>query len=151
LEVRKDYPVPGLWDRGWRLAADLYFRVNQLEDGLAALDMIPKRSERNTLRYFRASAGKAWFHTPRLCRGTGSRLSDSGSRALPWGMIPFIYGLENPVDLESAAFKKASVLTESARETADIERAVDAWDLLITTWPESDLIDVYRESLARSS
>ena len=48
--------------------------------------MIPKRIERNTLGYFRVSAGKAWFHTPRLCRGTGSRLSDSGSRALPWGM-----------------------------------------------------------------
>ncbi len=94
--LRKDYPVPGLWDRGWRLAADLYFRVNQMEEGLAALDMI--------------------------------------------------YGLENPVDLESAAFRKASVLTESARETGDIKRAVDAWDLLITTWPESDLIDAYRES-----
>jgi hypothetical protein len=54
--------------------------------------VIPKRSERNTLGHFRASAGKAWFHTPRLARGTGSRLSDSGSRALPWGMIPFILG-----------------------------------------------------------
>ena len=28
---------------------------------------------------------------PRLCRGTGSRSSDSGSRAEPWGMIPFIF------------------------------------------------------------
>jgi len=38
----------------------------------------------------RMSAGKAWFHTPRLCRGTGSRSSDSRSRALPWSMILFI-------------------------------------------------------------
>ena len=67
--------------------------------------LIPKRIERSELVHFvgivprlsppvrpliRMSAGKAWFHTPRLCRGTGSRLSDSGSRALPWGMIPFI-------------------------------------------------------------
>jgi|GEM_PF-754521 len=62
---------------------------------------IPKRNERSELVHSRMSAGKAWFHTPRLCRGTEqrvrianlrtrSRLSDSGSRALPWGMIPFI-------------------------------------------------------------
>ena len=70
--------------------------------------LIPKRIERSELVHFvgivprlsppvrpliRMSAGKAWFHTPRLCRGTGSRLSDSGSRALPWGMIPFILTL----------------------------------------------------------
>ena len=45
---------------------------------------IPKRNERSELVHSRMSEGKAWFHTPRLCRGTGSRLSDSGSRALPW-------------------------------------------------------------------
>ncbi len=92
--LRKDYPIPGLWDRGWRLAADLYFKANQLEEGLAALEMI--------------------------------------------------YGLEDPVDLESAAFRKASVLTDSAVETGDTKRAVDAWNLLIKTWPESILIDEYR-------
>ena len=54
------------------------------------MKLIPKRNERSELVHFRMSAGKAWFHTPRLCRGTGSRLSDSGSRALPRGMIPFI-------------------------------------------------------------
>ncbi|RKX86541.1 MAG: hypothetical protein DRP70_09990 [Spirochaetes bacterium] len=52
--------------------------------------LIPKRNERSEQVHSRMSAGKAWFHTPRLRRGTGSRLSDSGSRALPWGMIPFI-------------------------------------------------------------
>ncbi|RKX72317.1 MAG: hypothetical protein DRP49_09060, partial [Spirochaetes bacterium] len=41
---------------------------------------IPKRNERSELVHSRMSEGKAWFHTPRLCRGTGSRLSDSGSR-----------------------------------------------------------------------
>ncbi|RKX85678.1 MAG: hypothetical protein DRP70_11350 [Spirochaetes bacterium] len=51
---------------------------------------IPKRNEWSELVHSRMSAGKAWLHTPRLCRGTRSRLSDSGSRALPWGMIPFI-------------------------------------------------------------
>ncbi|MCD6342270.1 MAG: family 20 glycosylhydrolase, partial [Spirochaetaceae bacterium] len=61
---------------------------------------IPKRNERSELVHSRMSEGKAWFHTPRLCRGTGSRLSDSGSRALPWGMIPFIKQMDNHISLK---------------------------------------------------
>ena len=56
---------------------------------LAALWYDPEY-ERSEFVHSRISAGKAWFHTPRLCRGTGSRLSDSGSRALPWDMKPFM-------------------------------------------------------------
>ena len=94
--LTEDYPIPGLWDRAWKLSADLYFRINRLEDGLAALDMI--------------------------------------------------HGLDNSVDLESVALKKASVLTEMATETSEREQAVNAWDVLITGWPESILINEYRQS-----
>lgn len=34
------YPVPALWDRSWRLRAELAFREERIEEGLAALDMI---------------------------------------------------------------------------------------------------------------
>ncbi|MCK5249823.1 MAG: hypothetical protein KAJ98_07655, partial [Spirochaetaceae bacterium] len=56
---------------------------------IGRMNLIPKRNERSALVHFRMSAGKAWFHTPRLAaeREPHERLRAQG---LPCGMIPFM-------------------------------------------------------------
>ena len=53
------------------------------------LILFPERSERSTLGYFRTSEGTNGF-IHRDFAEERSRLSDSGSRALSWGMVLFI-------------------------------------------------------------
>ena len=73
--------------------------------------LISEQSERSTQGYFRASEGTNGF-IPRGFAAEGSRSSDSGSRTLPWGMIPFIFSFF-VVFLTSAALSADSLITYS--------------------------------------
>lgn len=58
--------------------------------------------------------------------------------------LDMILGLDNLVDLESVALKRARVLTEAIERTGDSGPALEAWSELIEDWPESDSLDEYQ-------
>ncbi|RKX77196.1 MAG: hypothetical protein DRP60_06710 [Spirochaetes bacterium] len=121
--------------------------------------LIPKRNERSELVHsdgivprfsppvrplIRMSAGKAWFHTPRLCRGTGSRSSDSGFKALPWGMIPFILIFFFFPVFGISAEEPAWILLEKGKAELEQRNITESLDFLLqavelnTDYPEAE-------------
>lgn len=58
--------------------------------------------------------------------------------------LDMIIGLDESIDLESVALKRATVLTDEFEGTGDTGLALDAWSELIENWPESDLLEEYQ-------
>ena len=58
--------------------------------------------------------------------------------------LDMILGLNEMIDLESVALKKATVLTDAFEIGGDYARAFEAWSELIENWPDSPSIEEYQ-------